>query len=1769
MVGVAEDLKKPRWDGPDDLQFPSGGDPASFAQQRLWFVDRLRPGSPAYHLPAALRLTGQLDAAVAERSLCEAVCRHEALRTVFRMFGGQLIQVVLPDVPCPLPIVDLSHLPPVDREVEAARRMAVEFRRAFDLERGPLLRAGLFRLAAEDHILWLEIHHIACDGWSMGILFQDFAAAYAAFLRGEPSPLPRLPVHYAEYATAQRARMQGETLRKHLTYWKRRLDGLAGSLELPTDRPRPDESALQGGTRFFSLPMALTEALESLSRREVAWLFMTLLASFQALLQRYTGQNDVAVGTPVADRPRRELHGLIGCFLNVVVLRTDLSGDPTFRELLRRVRTMALRAYAHQELPFERLVEELRPARLPGRQPLTQVMFTLLNDPTAGMALPGLKVAPIAVDCGAAQYDLALTMTRTEAGLNGAFEYDSDLFDAATVDRMIGHFKVLLEAAVADPDRRLSDLPLLTEAERQQLLSWNDTRAEYPRDRCVHDLFEAQAERMPQAVAVVCREQSVTYAELNRQADGVARRLGALGVGPGCLVGVCVHRSVGLVAALLGTLKAGAAYVPLDPSYPRERLGFMLEDARVSAVLTSRDLAPALPPHGADLVLLDAQGEPEGCAAPAGVNAAARPDDVAYVLFTSGSSGRPKGVAVRHRNVVNFFTGMDDLLEFKEPGTWLAVTSTSFDISVLELFWTLARGFKVVIQEEAVRAEPAARPLRRRKMDFSLFYFAADAGDGGGNKYRLLLEGARFADENGFAAVWTPERHFHPFGGLYPNPAVTGAALAAITKRVQIRCGSVVLPLHNPIRVAEEWAVVDNLSGGRVGLSFASGWHAGDFALMPDNFKDRREVMLRGIDTVRRLWRGEAVRAVSGTGADIDVRIYPAPVRRDPPLWLTAAGSVETFRTAGRMGANLLTNLLGQTAEELAEKIADYRQARLEAGHAGPGYVTLMLHTFVGPDLETVRARVRGPFLEYLRTSTDLIRKARWDCPAFTVRGDRGLAPPDDSDLTEAEMQAIMDHAFDRYFRSSGLFGTPDMCLEMTDRLSDLGVDEIACLIDFGVDADAVLDGLRCLDEVRRRSDPANEPGDYSIPGQLRRHHVTHFQCTPSLARVLAADADSLDALRPLRKFLVGGEALPPDVARRLTPNLDGDLINVYGPTETTVWSTAAVIDRSGGPVTIGRPLANTQVYVLDPRRRPVPVGVPGELYIGGDGVARGYLHRPDLTAERFVPDPFSAEPGARLYRSGDLVRFGEDGQLEYLGRMDHQVKVRGHRIELGEIEAVLAAHPAVRESVVVASSDAGGDRSLVAYVVPRGQPGVVPSDLRPFLGSKLPSYMVPSAFVPLERLPLTLNGKVDRAALPKPGLVESGGPRPAVAPRDETEAELALVWREVLGKESVSVTEDFFDSGGNSLLAMSLVARVERTFGKKVSLVRFFQASTIEAVAAGLREDAWESPQTRVFAMRAEGTQAPLIIVDAGPFYRPLVRRLGRDQPVFGLSLPKLSALPERFSVSDIAADLVKALCASGVDGPYYLAGWSAAGLFAYEMAQQLRSRDKEVSLLTLFDTHSPEYRRSFQEWRKFPIRAYLWLEKVLYHLWKARTMPSRQAWRHFREGMQKFRRPVPKGAQEKGVPGAVDEYSWQIQYRTELDYCPEPCDMPVVLFRSTALQKGWFRDPQLGWGAVVRRGLTVHEMPGEHDAMFLEPHVQRLAALWKECAQRVTAAGGGASPGPAPEGRKLAGVKAGVEILSLPGHRASIRKEPSVQFLARSSQSAVDNSDKLFSCE
>jgi natural product biosynthesis luciferase-like monooxygenase protein len=1228
--------------------------------------------------------------------------RHVAFRSGFAWEGqAQPVQVPQAHVSLPWEQFDLRDHPPEAQQAWIAAFLDRDRQAGFDFLVAPLSRATLLRTGESQWTFVWTFHHILADGNTYPAIIREGFSAYEALREGREPLLPP-PASFSDAVCWFETRVQ-ENQGRAQRFWRERLEGFSAATPLPGLEA---ECAGRSGRAETSLRLSpsTTTALQDLARAHGLTLSTLVQAAWALVLGTHSGAEEVLFGLTRSCRGSApaDLKDAVGLLINTVPIRVPLSPAARVIDWLRDLRTSQT---GLREFETASLIDIQRSSDLAPGAPLFEslVVFTprlvgaVLRELGGPWERRDIRFLERTI------YPLALfAYAETELVLKLA--YDRARIPDATAERCLGQMRTMLEALPACLERTLGELPLLSGTELQAMqATWNATARPYPQDKCVHELFEAQVQRTPQAIAAVFRNHCVTYAELNCRANRIARLLRSRGVAPRHLVGIFLHRSLELVAALLGTLKAGAAYVPLDPSYPADRLRVMLEDAQLSAVLTSEDLANELPVRDANVVLLDKQEEsPGGPESAADVVSGVGPKDLAYVIFTSGSSGRPKGVQVVHGNVVNLFTGIDDLLQFKEPGTWLAVTSTAFDISVLELFWTLSRGFKVVIQEEARRPDAeakAARTARREPMQFSLFYFAADAGETGKNRYRLLLEGAKFADEHGFAAVWTPERHFHPFGGLYPNPSLTSAAIAVITSRVQIRAGSVVLPLHDPIRVAEEWSVVDNLSQGRVGLSFASGWHANDFALMPHNYKERREVMARSIDVVRRLWRGEMVRTCNGPGEEIEIRIYPPPIQRDPPLWLTTAGNIETFRSAGRMGANVLTNLLGQKPEELAEKLTAYRTARQESGHAGRGHVTLMLHTFVGTDLEQVRALVRKPFLEYLRVSTDLIQQARWDCPAFANKADCRSGPGDASDLSEADLEVLMDHAFDRYFTTSGLFGTPQTCLEMVDHLKAIGVDEVACLIDFGVEGDAVLEGLRHLDELRQRSQPEDDEGDHSIPVQIKRHQVTHLQCTPSLARMLAAETEGLEALRSLRKLLVGGEALPPALAGQLAPTLAGDLINVYGPTETTVWSTADLIDRSGGPITIGRPLANTQLYVLDRQGRPVPVGVPGELFIGGAGVARGYLGLPDLTAERFIPDPFSPVPGARLYATGDLVRYRDDGRLEYLGRLDHQVKIRGYRIELGEIEAVLARHPAVREAVVVARDNGGGDRTLVGYV--------------------------------------------------------------------------------------------------------------------------------------------------------------------------------------------------------------------------------------------------------------------------------------------------------------------------------------------------------------------------------------------------------------------------------------------------------------------------------------
>ncbi|MEG4044871.1 amino acid adenylation domain-containing protein [Microcoleus sp. Pol17_C1] len=1058
--------------------------PLSFAQQRLWFFEQLTPGNFTYHIVAGVRLTGTLDARALDRSLNELVKRHEVLRTAFKTINGQPVQAIASNLELKILEIDLRSLPETERSREVERLIAAEAKLAFDLSQAPLLRAKLLHLSDSNWVLLLSTHHIIFDGWSMGIFIQELATFYQAFCTGKPSPLPEQSVQYADFASWQRQWLQGEVLETQLAYWKKQLGGNLPVLNLPTDRPRSAVQTFRGAVHKFTIPKAIAEEIAQLSQREKATLFMTLLAAFKTLLYRYTGQEDILVGSPIANRNRREIEEVIGLFANTLVFRTNLSSNPTFKELLARVREVALGAYNHQDLPFEKLVEIIHHERDLSHNPLFQVLFSLRNVRTPQIKLPGVTLSSLEIERNTARFDLALDLEEGLEGINGTLEYSQDLFDASTARRIAGHFLTLLESIAANPEQRISNLQILTKPEQQQLLfEWNNTQLEIPKNQCVHELFEAQAERTPDAIAVVFQNEYLTYRELNKKANNLASYLQKIGVNPEVLVGIYVERSLEMMVGLLGILKAGGAYVPLDPAYPPDRLAFMLEDAKISVLLTQKKQLETLPKNSASIVFLDADWEGiSSCDEP--VVGLQNSSNLAYVIYTSGSTGKPKGVQISHASAVNLLSSMRQQLAIADRDVWLAVTSLSFDIAALELFLPITTGSRVVVASREVASN--------------------------GEK---LLE------------------------------------------------------------------------------------------------------------------------TLTNSGATV--------MQATPASW-------KMLLAAGWQGNNQL-------------------------------------------------------------------------------------------------------------------------------------------------------------------------------------------------------------------KILCGGEPLPRQIANQLL--LRGASVwNLYGPTETTIWSTLYQVDCKYESVSIGRPIANTQIFILDRYLMPVPVGVFGELHIGGAGLSRGYLNRPELTAEKFIPNPF-AEDGIhasfilhpssfilseRLYKTGDLARYLPDGNIEFIGRSDHQVKVRGFRIELGEIEAVLSQYPAVREAIALVREDNPGDKRLVAYIVAKselrgGQGDTDPTHsefinhLRVFLKQKLPQYMMPSAFVLLEAMPLTPNGKIDRRSLPAPNTNTAEFENNFTGPRTPDEQLTAEIWAEVLGLERVGIHDNFFELGGHSLLATQAISRLREAFQVEVPLRSLFESPTVATITESL----------------------------------------------------------------------------------------------------------------------------------------------------------------------------------------------------------------------------------------------------------------------------------------------------------------------------------------------
>jgi len=1266
--------------------------PLSFSQQSLWLLDKINEGSNHYNLTSAFKLKGKVNYDALDRTFLTILQRHESLRSIFLVdASGEPVQQVqnISQYQITVEVLDPSL---ESAELQLGRIIREETRRIFDLTKDLLLKVRLLKISAEEHVLIANMHHIASDGWSAGILVNEINALYTSYVKGEPNPLPGLSIQYSDYAWWQRQWLKGKVLEEHTTYWKQQLAGLPLLHNLPLDKPRPVMQSFKGDTYNSYLPKALLNALYELCQAESASLFMGIHAAFSTLLARYSNETDIVVGCPIANREQAETANLVGFFMNLLVLRSNLSERPGFRALLRQSKQMLEAAYQHQQMPFEKLVEELNVKRTLSHNPLFQVMLALHNNQPATFSLPELVMEPANYLPGSsAKYDLSLNITEKADGLLLSWEYNVDLFEKDTIVRMADHFGSLLAGLLADPDENVFNIGMVGEKEAANIYQHLKGQTLPLDGKAISAIggFDQQLQRIPAATAIICNDVPCSYQQLGEQVASIARLLSARGVQRGDSVGLYLLRSPELVASIFACFKLGAAYIPLDPVYSSDRIGQIIADAQPKCIVTLEPLKEQYlkVETAAQFVYLDKAGFPETAAA---IPSIYEDSHAAYIIFTSGTTGKPKGIEVTQGNLSNLLKALD--LSFGSDATqrWLAQTSINFDISVLELIWTISRGHTVVLQQtNPFKLLPADRLQPARKMDFSVLFFGADKQEG--NKYDLLLETAKFADRHDFKAIWTPERHFGEFGGAFASPSVLGGALAAVTQRLSIRAGSVVLPLHDPVRVAEEWSIIDNLSNGRIGLSIASGWHPNDFVLASDSYRNRHQEMREKITELKELWAGNPVIRKNGVDKDFSINIRPVPIQKELPLWITAAGSPETFRYAGSIGANILTHMLGQSLEKLAANIAIYHEALQENGFSiEDRQVTLMLHTYMDPSEQVALGVSEQPFKDYLGSSIQLMEP---------LARELGLD-------VNTQREELIELAYKKFSRDNTLIGSPASCQKMLHSIRQMGVTEVACLVDFGVENDKVLAGL---EHIVKAKDLYNSHVDLlqflHIDNQkteldlIHEYQLTHIQMTPSQSKLIAdvySQAEHHD-LSSLQYWFIGGEALNHELVKRLATITNARLYNMYGPTETTVWS--AWREVKPDDIYIGGPVINTDLLLLNEFGQQVPIGVVGELYIGGLGVARGYYNNRELTERSFIETDHPYTASRRFYRTGDLMKLNAGGTLAYIGRKDNQVKVNGYRVEPDEIERTISRLPGVKNCKVVAVKEEDAT-FLAAYVV-------------------------------------------------------------------------------------------------------------------------------------------------------------------------------------------------------------------------------------------------------------------------------------------------------------------------------------------------------------------------------------------------------------------------------------------------------------------------------------
>jgi aspartate racemase len=1290
----------------------------SCAQEQIWLHIQMAPDVPMYNEAVIIHRQGGLNIPALERSLSEIMRRHEAWRTNFELLNDAPMQVVRAPQKISLPVTDLRHLPEAQRPLQARRQAEEQSRKPFDLKQDRLVRASVARLGDEEYQVILTLHHMIFDGLSIYHVFlPELLTLYRAYANDETAVLPELPIQYSDFAAWQRGRELEGPLALQMEYWRKQLSGALPVLQLHTDRPRPAVQTFRGAMQAFRLPQTLSEELRRAARGEGATVFMALLAAFVGLLHRYSGQDDIIVGTVSAGRKQSEVQGLLGCFQNPLALRMDVSGNPSFRELLARARKVTLGALSHDDVPFGTLVQELQPERDLTRSPILQVLISLA--PQMPDISPDWDLRQMAVDVGAAKFDLDLELEDRPDGIRGRFVYNTDLFDAPTIARTLGHWETLLQSLVEHPDQPISVLPLLTNAEKDLLAKWNRTQSEYPREKCVHQLVEAQVGRTPDAIAVQQEKRALSYRELNSRANQLAHYLRKRGAGPDTPVGICLHSSPDMMVALLAVLKAGAACLPLDPKYPQERLAYMVEDSRMRVLIADARSAERFP--DAEVISLPHDWKMIGEENSDNLDLDLNSENLAYVIYTSGSTGKPRGVELTHRGLVNHNTAAMRLYELQAADYVLQFSSISFDIAVEEIFPAWMSGARLVLKTED-------------------------------------------------------------------------------------------MPLA-----------------------------AGDFV--------------------------------------------------------------------------------------------------------------------------------------------------RW------IRARR---------ITVLDLPTAYWH-------------------ELVHQLSE-----------------------------------SDEP----LPERLRL-------------------------------VIVGGEKASP-VTLKAWLKLAGSRVrwvNTYGPTEASVIATSYELDDHAAeiptPLPIGRPIANTQVHILNAQMQPQPVGIRGELHIGGSGVARGYLNRAELTEAKFINDPFSSESGARLYKTGDVARYLPDGNIEFLGRTDDQVKVRGFRVELGEIEALLSRFHGIDMAVVVPREDARGEKNLVAYFVPAKEPAPTSSELREFLKERLPDYMLPSSFVKLETMPLTPNGKVDRRSLPAPSASDTADTQGLTAPKDALESQLVRIWESILGKSPIGVRQSFFDLGGHSLLAVRLMHRLEQAFGKRMPITVLFQAPTIEHMADLLRTKGWAPSWSSLVPIQPLGTKRPLFLIHGAGgtviVYRELARNLGNDQPVYGLQAQGLDGKQSCLTrVEDMAAHYLEAIRTIQPQGPYLLGGLSFGGTVAFEMARQLQAKGEQVALLALLDTFPGKY------------------EPATSLLLKLGKMPAREQFDYIQRKTGQYARNWKRRMDRMFLPQALKNVRRGI-HEAGTRYSPTPYSGDITLFRASEKSLRGVNDEFAGWRELATGDLEVVEIPGGHVSMLAEPQVRTLAQQLK----------------------------------------------------------------------